>query len=117
MAYKISADQWESYWLSDNSIGVVDVHEQHLARVVQILSEQYPGILFLWDAPGRNRTCSISAVRPDRRAISGKQEESIVAAAEKIASNVASKHPIKRSLIRWLFRRPVKSGWHSTEKA
>ena len=116
MTHKISFEQWESYFLCENSFGVVDVHQHHLSRVAEILSERFPGILFFWDRPDRNQICSINAVRKDKRAVSRRQKVSIVAAGEAIASNVANKYPIKRGFLFWLLRRPVSAGWHYTEK-
>lgn len=114
---KISQADWESYWLCDNGIGVVDVHEDHALRVAEILSERHPGILFLWEAPTKSGQVTISAVKVNKRAFSGSAEEKIVAAGERIAENVANKYPArKRGLFARMFHKPLRPGWHFTEE-
>ncbi len=117
MAHTIKPDEFERYYLSDNCVGLVDVHEDHVARVAEILSKRHPGIIFLWHTPDRQGNCTVCAVRPDRRAIPGRQEEKLVAAAEVIARNVTNKHGLRqRGILGSLFHRAVKPGWHYTPK-
>ena len=116
MAYRIKPEEFEQYYLADNCVGVVNVTAGNLERVAKLLSERFPGIIFLWWSPSSNGEYDISAVRPDRRAISRADEEKIVAAGETIARNVEIKHPARRGILAWLFRPKVKPGWHFTEK-
>jgi hypothetical protein len=114
MADRIEPDDWEDYYLCDNCVGLADVHESHAQRVAAILSEKNPGLLILWGAPGKDGRCAICAVRPDKRAIPASREEKLVAAAERIARNVANKHPIRWGLF-GIFRKRIRAGWHYTE--
>jgi hypothetical protein len=114
--YSIKAEQWESYWLSRNSCGVADSHEDNAVRVAEILSQSYPGILFLWDDPGPDGMVMISAIRPDKRKLSASLETKITNAARRIVENVANKYPPKpRPFFGW-FHKPLRPGWHFTEK-
>jgi hypothetical protein len=111
---KIRSEQWEDYYLSANTIGLVDVHQSHAVRVAEILSKDNPGVVILWSWP-TSGVVSICAVREDKRAISGSREEKLVAAAERISRNVAAKHRV--GLLRKLFGRKLKPGWHFTPKS
>ena len=104
-------EDWERYYFSDNAIGVVTVHEQHLARVAEILSERHRGVVFIWDVADSKRRHILRAVRHDRRKFPQGIEEKIVAAGEHINLNVAQSHPIKSGLVAWLFRWRTKPGW------
>jgi hypothetical protein len=115
-SYSITADRWESYWLCTNSVGVVDVNQDHALRVAEILSERYPGIIFIWDSPAADGMVMIQAVRPNKRRIASQVEGSIVAAGEVIARNVAKKHPVKPTgLFDRFFKTPLRQGWQYTE--
>ena len=65
----ITPAECEKYQTSDNCVGVVDVHEQHLSRVAELLSERHPGILFLWNTPDARDMHTICAVRVWRQTV------------------------------------------------
>lgn len=115
MAHKLRAEEWESYYLCDNGIGLVDIPAEHVPRAAEIISERYPGFIILWTASDKGHRATLNAVRPNKRAISRKQEEKMVAAAEVIARNVANKHPIKSGFFASLMRKNIRQGWHYTE--
>ena len=109
--YKITPGQWESYWQCQDSCGLVDAHQDHVVRIAEILSERFPGFLFLWDCPCQDGMVMLSVVRPDKRPIEEPVEAEIVAAAESIACNVANTHPIEHGRLDWLFKRRLNPGW------
>jgi hypothetical protein len=117
MAYPISAADFEKYYLSDNCIGIVDVHEQHLLRVAERLSERHPGVIFLWHTPTRTGTYTVCAIKPSQRPFSDPDETRLVAAGQAVARNIAAKYPVKRRGF-WarLFHQPTKPGWQYTDK-
>jgi hypothetical protein len=114
MAYRISESEFDRFYLCNNAVGVVDVEEHHVSRIAQILSERFPGIVFIWDASRKKYT--ICAVKENRRKIGEAQEEKIVRAGETIARNIASKHPQPSFFhqLRRLFIGRVGRGWHFT---
>jgi hypothetical protein len=113
---KLTAAEWEAYWQCRNACGVIGAHEDHIVPIATMLSERYPGLLFLWDCPGTSETAMICVVRPDKHKIASRLEARIVAAAEKIAHRVARQQHIARRRLGWLFRRHLKPGWQYAEK-
>jgi hypothetical protein len=117
ISYKITPDQWESYWSCQNACGLVDVHQDHVLEIVAMLSERYPGLLILWDCPAQNGRVMISVVRPDKRKIAAGVEAEIVAAAESIARKVARLHPVEHGSLGWLFKRRLNPGWQYADNS
>lgn len=108
----ITAETFGKMVTHDNAVGVVDVHPDHVLRVAEIMSERFPGIVFMWGFPDEG---SISAIRADRRQM-GDLEEDVVMAAEKIAENVSKKRPPRTGFFARWFRKPLRPGWHFTPK-
>src|SRR5947207_431267 len=46
MPISISNKDFEKFYFSKSCVGVVDVYKQHVQRIAEILSRQYPGIIF-----------------------------------------------------------------------
>jgi hypothetical protein len=113
---KLTAEEWEAYWQCRNACGLVGAHEDHIVRIATLLSQRYPGFLFLWDCPGTSQTAMICVVRPDKRRIAGRLEARIVAAAERVARRVARQQRVARGRLDWLFRRHLKPGWQYADK-
>jgi hypothetical protein len=108
--------EFERYWLSQNLVRVLDVHEQHLLRVASILSKRFPGIVFLWRLPGANQKYTISAIRWNGRRIAGPDEETIVAVGVAITRKLEKKHPVRRQrFLARLFHKPIQPGWRLSE--
>jgi hypothetical protein len=107
---EVTAEEWEAYWQCRNACGLIGAHEDHIVRIAALLSQRYPGFLFLWDCSGTSKTAMICVVRPDKRKISGRVEARIVAAAERIANRVARQQRIEQRRLGWLFRRHLKPG-------
>jgi hypothetical protein len=111
VAHKLKAADWESYWLCDNSTGVIDVHVRHVERVAKILAKGHRGIIFIW--AGGSSPVMICAVKPDKRKLGKTVEEKLCTAGEKIAANVAAKHPVRARLFGWFRgKQRIKAGWH-----
>jgi hypothetical protein len=115
-SHEITAEKWEAYWQCRNACGLVCAHEDHIVRIATLLSEKYPGFLFLWDCPGTSTTAMISVVRPDKHKIASRVETQLVAAAERIAQSVANQERIAHGRLDRLFRRHLKPGWQYAEK-
>lgn len=112
MAFRLTPAEHEALWMNDNSFGVVDVHRKHVKRVAEILAESFPGMVLLWGDEDRNRQVTLCAVRPDGRRAAEKLEARMVAAGEKIAANVAAKHPVQSGCLAWFIpRRSPKAGY------
>lgn len=90
-----SAEDFDAFYLHNNTTGVVTVHPSHLRRVSKILAQRYPGLIFIWSASPKSKTVDICAIRFDRRAIPDDAQEKLVAAGEKIALHVANKYPVR----------------------
>jgi hypothetical protein len=116
-AQVITAEKWEAYWQCCNACGLIGAHEDHIVRIATLLSERFPGFLFLWDCPGTSETAMICVVRPDMRSIARSLETQIVAAAERIAVRVAHQQRIGRGRLDWLFKRHLRPGWQYAEQA
>jgi hypothetical protein len=114
---EITAENWEAYWQCRNACGVIGAHQDHIVRIAALLSQRYPGYLFLWDCPGTSETAMICVVRPDKRKIARRREARIVAAAERIAKRVARQQHVAQGRLGWLFKRLLKPGWQYAEKA
>lgn len=114
--HELTAEKWEAYWQCRNACGLIGAHEDHIVRIATLLSIRYPGFLFLWDCPGTSRTAMICVVRPDMRRIARRIEARIVAAAERIARNVAAGQHVAQGRLDWLFRRHLRPGWQYADK-
>lgn len=113
---ELTADKWEAYWQCRNACGLVGAHEDHIVQIAALLSKRYPGFLFLWDCPGTSQIAMICVVRPDMRKIASRVEARIVAAAERIARNVAAGQHAAQGRFGRLFKRHLKPGWQYAEK-
>jgi hypothetical protein len=113
---EVTAEKWEDYWHCRNACGVVGAHEDHVVRIATLLSQRYPGFLFLSDCPGTSKTALICVVRPDKRKITRRLESRIVAAAERIAHRVARQQLTARGRLGWPFKRHLKPGWQYADK-
>ena len=114
MAQRISDDECERLNKSGGRSGLVDVRGEHAARVAGALSAKYPGIVFLWRAPGPEGTCTVCAVRDDGRTLTEAEVEDLVIAAEPIAISVASRFPVKGGILAWFTREKVDPGGYVT---
>lgn len=117
MGHGVSEDEFERFLLSDNTVGLVDLRGEHVSRVAEILAERHPGIIFLWPCADAKGIVTLLAAKPNKGKFGSTQEEKLVAAAERIAKNVAAKHPAKAaSFFERFFRKAVQPGWWFTEK-
>ena len=115
-SHEIIAEKWEAYWQCRNACGLVCAPEEDIVQIATLLSKQFPGLLFLWDCPGTSTKTMISVVRPDKHKITRPMEVQLVAAAERIAQQVAGGKRVAHGRLDRFFRGHLTPGWQYADK-